>query len=420
MTVVDDLVAVALAAAATPATEELGPAVLTDLAAAVGADDGSCRAIDAAITGSSPAARAYRLATRMHARTQDDFYPFGRVHVGTTTIPVALIVGAPRPIEAIAAGYQVTKVLAHAYSMAAQQTGYRPTSLFAPMGAAATAAVGLGLSREALASALAIASAMCGGTNQSWIDGTDEWLLEVGAATRTGVEAAQLAAAGATGAPRAIDGDAGWANAFFGDPDASRLRALLADAAAVAAMGRVATKPYPVSGIAQAPTAAAAALHAQLGGRPVNHMVVRMAPIVLAYPGSRNSGPFRSRSDSLMSVSRCCALAYVHGAIPLASLSGAPGPAESEVLARLELVGDEDLDEGEAVVRVTTDGAEAHEVRQCTEDLLFPSFKDLLGDLDGLARRSEADPRRVHELALAFSEEEPSAEELARLLEAPS
>ena len=49
------------------------------------------------------------------------------------------------------------------------------------VGAAACASVALGLDLDGTANAIALAAARSGGTNQSWISGSDEWMLELGA-----------------------------------------------------------------------------------------------------------------------------------------------------------------------------------------------------------------------------------------------
>ena len=96
------------------------------------------------------------------------------------------------------------------------------------------------------------------------VSGTDEWLLEVGAAARAGVEAALLTQGGATASPVALEGSVGWARAYFEDDEAQALVERQANAASH--VRDVATKPYPVSGIAQVPTELGCDLHEeQLG-----------------------------------------------------------------------------------------------------------------------------------------------------------
>ncbi len=314
MTLVTRLATVAQEAAADPREDDLRVRLLSNLTVAVGRSTEAAR-IRAGLAGEQgPGATAMVLAAAMHARTQDDFYPAGRVHVGTVVIPAILAIGEGDLLGAMAAGYEVLTLASGAYSARAQQRGYRPTGVFGPLGAAAAAATALGCDAETTAAALAIASTMAGGTNQSWIDGTDEWLVEVAEAARAGVVAARLAAAGLSGAPGALDGAAGWAKAYFDDAGAPALQQALEGAGTRTA--DVAVKLYPVSGIAQAPSTLAAEMGIELEGALPQRIEVRMNPVELDYPGSRNRGPFSGRSDSLMSVVRCVALAYLHGHVP--------------------------------------------------------------------------------------------------------
>lgn len=395
MTLVHALATRAIVAAANPDHDRLRVCLLTNLAAARGEHDEGRRLRQSFPASEGAGSLAYLLAADMHARTQDDFYPPGRSHMGAVVLPAVLAV-ADGPVHgALSAGYAVMAAVSEAYAAEAQKRGWRPTGVFGPLGAGAAAAVALGADVNGVAEAIALGSAASGGTNQSWLDGSDEWLLEVAAAARSGVEAATLAAGGLRGAHQAMEGAAGWASAYFGDKDGTRLAALLKGALA---SPRVACKPYPVSGIAQVPTHLAARLGRSLNARMPQRITVRMAAAELAYPGSHNRGPFRSRGDSLMSVARCVALAYLHGGIPYRRLVEHPDQPERNLLSRIELVADVLRDETTADVTVELDG-EAHRLEGQGGDLLYPDWESLIGDLPGLARRYEAPINTVERLA---------------------
>src|SRR5262249_7588194 len=154
----------------------------------------------------------------LHARTQDDFFPAGRSHVGAVTLAAALALAdetEERLLPAVAAGYEVMCVGAEAYAPIAQAVGLRPSGVFGPLGAAATAAIVLRLDAAGVQTAIGLASAASAGTNQAWLSGSDEWLFVVGAAARAGVEAALFARAGAAASPLALEGTAGWAKAML-------------------------------------------------------------------------------------------------------------------------------------------------------------------------------------------------------------
>jgi len=204
---------------------------------------------------SRPPDAAFLYGMRLHARTQDDFFPAGRVHVGAVTLAASLALADSserRLVEALGAGYEVLCIVSAAYSARAQASGLRPTGVFGPLGAAASAAVALDLDRAGAANAIALAATLAGGTNAAWLAGSDEWLLEAGVAARLGVEAALFTQAGAHASPEALESAAGWARAFFDDEGAGMLIETLA--AAETGIRAVAIKPYPVSGIAQVPT----------------------------------------------------------------------------------------------------------------------------------------------------------------------
>ena len=105
--------------------------------------------------------------------------------------------------------------------------------------------------RGGAADAIAIASSFSGGLNQTWIDGSSEYRIQLGMAARNGITAATLAAGGMHGAARWYEGDAGFARAFA---DGSA-----ADAEGAWELGErwrlltVTYKPFPVCAITQSP-----------------------------------------------------------------------------------------------------------------------------------------------------------------------
>lgn len=404
----------ALAAAASPAVAVLRPLILTNLSAAVGASDGTELPLAEVVSGDNPASAAFRLAARMHVRTQDDFFPSGRVHVGAVVVPPVLALGTDNFWGAVAAGYEVFTIIAATYSADCQDRGFRPSGILGPSAAAAAAGVALGLSRDQLARAIAAAATASAGTNQAWVDGSGEWLLEVANASRAGVEAALLVAAGLeTAVGRGFEGRSGWAAAYFGDIGASRLASQLDSGDRPY---RVAIKPYPVSGIAQVPTHLSALLGSKFGHRLPDRMVVAMPTRSLDYPGSKNRGPFRSRSDSLMSVARCCAVAYLSGYVSIKCLSAKPTADEARLVEAIELVPDDSA--GPEGVTVTVEAGGTELVQQGdAEDLLYPGWAELTWDLAGLATRSEAAEADVTAFAKALEAEQVGTRSLLERLE---
>lgn len=392
---------------------------LTNVAAAIG-DRGAVGEVVARLplrAERSPAEAAYLFAAQLHARTQDDFYPEGRVHVGAIALAATAALAeqaGDRALACLAAGYRVMCATSAAYSTEAQRRGLRPSGVFGPFGAAASAAVALGLDESQTANAIALAAASAGGHNQAWVSGTDEWIFEVGAAARAGVEAALFTRAGARASDEAFEGRAAWGAAFFGEAGAPRLAAVLDGGAPP--VGVVAVKPYPVSGIAQVPTALACGARDGLDGAAPEQVVMRVSPIEHAYPGSANRGPFRSRSDALMSIAFCVTCGVLDGAVRLARLEEPNHPDLVALIDHVEVRPDPALEENEAAIEVRA-GDRVVTRAATTADVLFPAWSELSADPAALARRSEADEAAVAAAGAELGGRAPDARALRRILE---
>ena len=106
-------------------------------------------------------------------------------------------------VTAFVAGVEVESKLGRAVNPAHYEVGWHATATLGTFGASAAVAILLGLSRDQIVHALAIAASMASGVKANF--GTDGKPFHVGHAARCGVEAALLAAAGFTGNPRAIE-----------------------------------------------------------------------------------------------------------------------------------------------------------------------------------------------------------------------
>ncbi len=331
---------------------------------------------------------AFLLGATLHARTQDDFFPAGRSHVGAVTLAAALALAdetEERFLPAVAAGYEVMCAGSEAYAPIAQAAGLRPSGVFGPLGAAATAAIALGLDADRVQTAIGLAAAASAGTNQAWLSGTDEWLFVVGAAARAGVEAALFARAGAAASPLALEGPAGWAKALLRDEGAARLEAVVSDPRS--RISEVALKLYPVSGIAQVPTALACEVREELRGASPDRVMLRVSEAELAYPGSANVGPFPSRSSALMSLRFCVACGLADGVVSVERLDEPNAPAVASLADRIELV--TGVEENHAELVVTAGGLRLERAGDVAR-LLYTSWDELRAQLGAVARRSEA------------------------------
>jgi hypothetical protein len=414
VTVAEDLTRAASIPLSPAEADYLRAATLTNIAAGLG-DLGSSAPLIAAgraRLGGTPAGDAAGLAMQLHARTQDDFVPAGRAHIGAVTLAAAVALAdqvGDGLLDCLAVGYRAMMMVARCYSADAQRRRYRPTGFFGPFGAAGVASRALGLDAAQTANALGLACVLTAGTNQAWLSGSDEWLLEVGMASRAGIECAELTEAGAQASAVAFEGAAGWATAFFADPGAARLAASLTEPLDIT--GSLATKPYPVSGIAQPMTHLAVLAHGQLAGRVPRHIEVRISRDESDYPGSLNRGPFSARGQALMSVAHCVACGITDGLVSLRRLDE---PDElNPVLDIVDVVPDPDLPELDTTLTVQTDDGDIR-LSLSGGSLLFAGWDDT--DAGQVAHRSEAPVDAVEAARKELSQARPDSRVIREIL----
>jgi 2-methylcitrate dehydratase PrpD len=177
-----------------------------------------------------PAAQAARAigdrvafaGTAGHVLDFDDTYLPGIAHLSAPTAPAALVVAAElgldahAALDAYAAGFEAMGALARAGHPALYDRHWHPTALCGGVGAAVTAAVLLGASRD---DAVALALLRASGLRAAF--GSHGKSLQVGLAAASGVEAARLAAAGArVPLERAARGYEAATGGAYAEPDA--------------------------------------------------------------------------------------------------------------------------------------------------------------------------------------------------------
>lgn len=308
-------------------------------------------------------AAAFANAALLHARAQDDTHMPSECHIGAVVIPVALALAEQRGLTPLAflaglvAGYEVTAAVGEPFAHAAIARGFRASMAFGTLGAAAAAGVLLGLDGAGVANAIALSTSLAGGLGEAWVEGTDEWMLHMGAAARNGIVAAQLSEAGDRGAPLALEGPAGFARAFAGrDGWQAPTEWELGERWRIT---EVIYKPYPVCNVTQHPVALAARLAREHDLTPDQVARVQLAlnPIDRANPGTLNTGPFAGTGASLMSAPFCVAMAIKHRTATLAGLRELDDPVIGALIARIEVATDENLPILGARLRIdTTDG----------------------------------------------------------------
>ncbi len=189
-------------------------------------------------------------AALAHALDFDDTHEASVCHVSAVVVPAALAVAESRGaggaalLDAVTTGSEVTARVGLAAPGGFHRRGFHPTGVCGALGAAAATARLLGLDPPRATAALGIAASFGAGHFAYLEDGSATKPLHAGWAAHGGVLAAQLAAAGAEGPARALEGRFGlYATHVDEPPDLD---------AALAGLGerweclRSVVKPYPV------------------------------------------------------------------------------------------------------------------------------------------------------------------------------
>ncbi|RLA48125.1 MAG: MmgE/PrpD family protein 4 [Gammaproteobacteria bacterium] len=280
-----------------------------------------------------------------HGRAQED--TCGAAHLGAVMIPLltALIearsLSTERFLPALIAGYETGGLLEKNYSSKTTPGGFRASTLYGVVAAAAAVSKLLEFDADQTAAAIANAASFSGGILQSFADGTDEWRYQVGMVGRTGLVAAELARAGSVSAPGALEGPSGLIKSFAReDGNADELAAQLGHDWATL---RVTFKPYPVCAFNQTPVIAALALREELAGAPIRAVRVRMNPYETGYAGMDSKGPFHSISGTLMSIPFCIANTLLHGSPSMQAMTTYADPAVNAMIPNIDLISDDNV-----------------------------------------------------------------------------
>lgn len=164
--------------------------------------------------------------TCSQALEYDDTHNESIVHMSSPSVAAALALADAARIPgrelltAIAIGNEVSCRVGSVASGQFHKRGFHPTGLFAAFGSTVLAARLLGLDQQAAAHATGICGSLAAGILECWVDGTDTKFLHAGWAAQSGITAAFLARAGATGAVRVFEGRFGFFASHLQQPDA--------------------------------------------------------------------------------------------------------------------------------------------------------------------------------------------------------
>ena len=199
--------------------------------------------------GYTPSGAALINGTLAHSLDFDDTHARGSIHSSAPIVPAALAAGemcgasGAEVLLGIIAGYEVQIRLSLALVPKDHyDRGFHPTATCGAFGAAAAAGRVLGLDPEQMTNAFGAAGSQASGSMQFLANGAWNKRYHVGHAAQCGLTAAVLAENGYLGSAQAIEGKAGFLNAYSPNPQLEL---------AVAGLGEVwetlalAVKPYP-------------------------------------------------------------------------------------------------------------------------------------------------------------------------------
>jgi len=368
----------------------------------------------------TPRTAAFVNAALMHARAQDDVYFPGLTHVGAIVTPAVLAVAEQLDssgqdvITALVAGYEATGAMSQGFAPVSTARGFRASGIYGVLGAAAGVARLMKLDAADSGNALGIAASMASGTNQTWIAGSQEWQFHIGMASGNGILAAQLAAAGGTGAPDAMEGRAGFYQAFVGHLEHTADVGL--DLGTHWRSLNVTYKPLPVCAILQGPVVQAisfANAHG-LDGNTLSAVRLVLPPAEAFYPGTDASGPFHGIGATLMSAQFCLAVALIQRSFKGVDLLRLNDSTLAGLMQRIHVIADASLTSRSFALELDlADGNTLRKEHQAFGEPFNWSRDEVTNNIAAMADELPLPPQRMQHLsALVLSAEVSSARAL--------
>jgi 2-methylcitrate dehydratase PrpD len=299
--------------------------------------------------------------TLAHTHDIDDTHPAMRGHPSSPVVAATFAL-APEAhadgkeiIAAYVAGVEIETKLGRGINMTHYNRGWHTTLTLGTLGATAAAARLLKLDRAATVNALSIGASSAGGLVANF--GTPTKPVHAGFAARNGVMAAQLARAGISGNPRAIEGKNGFFDLFCGRENANPV-------AVVEALGERFELVDPGNVYKQYPTCSLThcAIDMILDG--VASGAIEPAKILRVECGvgyrSENTLPYHRPANGLegkFSMEYCLAAALVYGRVTFDEFQDEKvmSPAIAELYKKIYLYIHPDLRTPESVDRDFTD-----------------------------------------------------------------
>jgi 2-methylcitrate dehydratase PrpD len=276
-----------------------------------------------------------------HALDFDDTHPGAVAHISVVVAPAAIAMAetlgasGAELLGAVVAGNEVAIRIGMAAGESFHARGFHPTAVCGVFGATATAARLRGLDPRTTTQALGIAGSLASGILEFLGDGSSTKRLHPGFAARGGLDAAALAAHGASGPSTVLEGRFGIFRAFLDDADVD-IDAQLYDLGSRWETPQIAFKPYPACHYLHAPLDATvlAVTEEGLTVADIDELVMLCTPgairMVLEPPATK-ARP-RSEYEAKFSLPYSVASYLIRGRVDLSTYTD-EAIADEEVLA---------------------------------------------------------------------------------------
>src|SRR5215469_5224907 len=298
-------------------------------------------------TGAAAAALAN--GALVHALDFDDTHAGSLVHATAAVLPAALAAAEEAGASgadlllAVVAGIEVVTRLGAAAPHAFHARGFHATSICGTFASALVCARLSGLAEDAAVDALGIAGSFAAGSLEFLADGSSTKQLHPGWAAHSGLVAARLAAAGASGPETILEGESGLYRSYLGRSlDPAQLTEGLGRRWETA---RLTIKPYPACQLSHASLDALRAVRVAAGDvAGIRFRLPEEAAGIVCRPEPAKVRP-RSPYEAKFSLPWCAAALLLDGALGTGSF--APDRIERpEVLALAARVSHEAYDPG--------------------------------------------------------------------------
>jgi 2-methylcitrate dehydratase PrpD len=293
--------------------------------------------------------------TAFHSIEMDDVNNESSLHPGVVAYPTALAMADIVPMDgktfiaAVTAGYEVMVRLGRALKPSEHYgRGFHPTGTCGAFGAAAVAALALGLQGDAFCWALGIAGSQAAGSMEFLAPG-EAWTkrFHPGWASHSGIWAGLLARAGFLGPTTIIEGRNGFLHGYSGDPDPSQV---LTDLGGEFQITRTGVKPHACCRYNQGPIDCLLDLKSRynLEGQDVEEVKVAILSggyNIVAAPAEEKRNP-ATVVDMQFSMPFGAAVALLYGRASLAEYVSAVAqrPEVKELMAKVQCIRDPALD----------------------------------------------------------------------------